>query len=171
MNHLSFDHFVRRIYIQAPIEKLYECWASSLGLRSWFLKEAVFTNPEGDIRSPAELVQTGDSYRWEWHNWDGSEKGSVLEANGRDLLSFTFAGNSRVSVNLEQGADAVLVSLRQSDIPGDEESRLKIHHGCSNGWTFWLSNLKAFLEHGILLNETKRDLRGRPMSDFEFVNI
>ena len=28
-----------------------------------------------------------------------------------------------------------------------------------NGWTFRLTNLKAYLEHGVLLNETEIDLR------------
>jgi hypothetical protein len=48
---------------------------------------------------------------------------------------------------------------------------MNIHVGCSNGWTFWLANLKAFLEHGILLNETTMDLREIPLANFQFVNI
>jgi hypothetical protein len=26
--------------------------------------------------------------------------------------------------------------------------------GCATGWTFWLANLKAWLEHGITLHAT-----------------
>jgi len=63
----------------------------------------------------------------------------------------------------------VLVSLSQSEIPQDEKSKLEIFYGCSNGWTFWLANLKAYLEHGILLNETKIDLRGFDLAGYEFV--
>jgi len=48
---------------------------------------------------------------------------------------------------------------------------LEIHYGCSNGWTFWLANLKAYLEHGILLNETEIDLRGEELAGYEFVNM
>jgi hypothetical protein len=72
---------------------------------------------------------------------------------------------------LEDHGKAVLLTLRQFEIPTDEENKLNIHHGCSNGWTFWLANLKAYLEHGILLNETEFDLRDIPLSGFEFVNM
>lgn len=38
-------------------------------------------------------------------------------------------------------------------------------------WCCWLANLKAYLEHGILLNETEFDPRDIPLSGFEFVNM
>jgi hypothetical protein len=43
--------------------------------------------------------------------------------------------------------------------------------GCSNGWTFWLANLKAYLEHGILLHETEEDLRSYEHAAMIFVNM
>jgi len=45
------------------------------------------------------------------------------------------------------------------------------HYGCSTGWTFWLANLKAWLEHGILLNDRGTDLLEDPRAGYEFVNI
>lgn len=33
------------------------------------------------------------------------------------------------------------------------------------------ANLKAWLEHGILLHEKEADLRGDPLAGFQFVNI
>ncbi|MBT8283480.1 MAG: SRPBCC domain-containing protein, partial [Muriicola sp.] len=74
-------------------------------------------------------------------------------------------------VKLEAEGDQVLVTLIQTNIPTDEKNKMNIHVGCSNGWTFWLANLKAYLEHGILLNETKNDLRNIPLASFHFVNI
>ena len=44
------------------------------------------------------------------------------------------------------------VTLVQDNIPTDEESRMNLFVGCITGWTFWLTNLKAYLEHGITLH-------------------
>ncbi|SHH03031.1 SRPBCC family protein [Flagellimonas flava] len=170
MSQLSFDCFNKKIYIKASKEKLYWCWGTEEGITSWFLESAIYTSPNGERRKPGENIQAGDSYTWKWHNWDGVEKGTVHMANGTDFMEISFT-DSKVSVTLEDHDKAVLVTLKQHQIPTDEESRLNIHHGCSNGWTFWLANLKAYLEHGILLNETEFDLRNIPLSGFEFVNM
>lgn len=171
MASLTFDSFTKKIFIKAPIEKLYACWATPEGICEWFLRSAVYISEDGRTRTANEAVQVGDTYTWQWHNWDGEENGKILEANGKDLLTFSFAEVSKVTVSLEKASGAVLVTLRQFEIPTDEENKLRIHHGCSNGWTFWLTNLKAYLEHGIQLNETEFDLTKIPLSGFQFVNM
>lgn len=171
MNALSFDSFTKKIYIKTSLEKMYWCWGSPEGITSWFLSSAVYVDANGKTRASDELIQAGDTYTWKWHNWDGEEKGKVLQANGTDHIEISFAEVSKVSVHIEPEGKAVLLTLKQFEIPTDEKSKLNIHHGCSNGWTFWLANLKAYLEHGILLNETKFDLRDIPLAGFEFVNM
>ncbi len=121
--------------------------------------------------TPQEFVKAKDSYTWMWHNWDGQEEGTILEVKENEFIQFSFAGNCKVLVSLEQKDDVILLSLSQTKIPEDEKSKLQIFYGCSNGWTFWLANLKAFLEHGILLNETEIDLRGFDLAGYEFVNM
>nr|WP_299346512.1 SRPBCC domain-containing protein [Allomuricauda sp.] len=170
MKKLAFDEFTKKIYIKAPLEKLYWCWATSEGICSWFLRKAEYQNVEGKEREPSERIEKGDHYVWEWHNWNGQATGEILEANGKDNLIFTFEGN-HVSITLENHGKAILVVLRQYNIPTDDESKLNVHYGCSNGWTFWLANLKAYIEHGILLNETEFDLTNIPLAGFEFVNM
>ncbi|WP_435625100.1 SRPBCC family protein [Flagellimonas sp.] len=170
MKKLAFDEFTKKIYIKAPLEKLYEYWATSEGISSWFLRKAEYSSTDGSKREPLEKIQKGDKYIWDWHNWDILAMGEVLEANGKDILVFTFEG-SVVSITLENHKRGVLVTLRQYNIPTDDESKLKVHYGCSNGWTFWLANLKAYVEHGVLLNETDLDLTNHPLAGFEFVNI
>lgn len=167
----SFDSFTKKIYIKATLEKLYWSWATTEGIASWFLRSAQYISEGGQVRNPAEQIKPGDSYTWEWHNWDGQEKGRVLEANGKDFVEILFAPPSKVSVTLEDQGTAILLTLKQYEIPTDEDSMLNIHHGCSNGWTFWLTNLKAYLEHGILLNETEFDLRDIPLAGLQFVNM
>ena len=171
MKTLSFESFTKKIHIKASKEKLYWCWGTTAGITSWFLRSATYVSQDREVRAPEAFIQAGDEYTWMWHNWDGKEHGKVLAANGEDRVELSFAGDCTVTVTLEQKEGAVLVSLEQGNIPTDEENKLKIHHGCSNGWTFWLANLKAYLEHGILLNETEFDLRGIELSGYEFVNM
>ena len=171
MEKLNFDSFTKKIYIKAPLAKLYWCWATAEGISSWFLSNANYTSHKGRSRSLEEYIQVGDTYVWEWHNWDGRENGAILQANGSDFIEFSFAEVSKVSVHLEDKGKVVLVTLKQYEIPTDDKNKLNVHHGCSNGWTFWLANLKAYLEHGILLNETEMDLRGIPLAEFQFVNV
>ena len=171
MEKLTFDSFTKKIYIKAPMDKLYWCWGTAEGICSWFLRKATYTSGQGVSRSPQEYIQAGDSYTWEWHNWDGQESGKLLKADGQSYIEFSFAEVSKVSVSLETRGDAVLLTLKQFEIPMDEETKMNVYTGCSNGWTFWLANLKAYLEHGILLNETEFDLTNEPMAGHVFVNM
>ncbi|MBT8274284.1 MAG: SRPBCC domain-containing protein [Bacteroidia bacterium] len=170
MEKLAFDHFEKKIYIHSTKAELYKLWATQKGITTWFLEKAKFIDPQGHERRPEEFVQVGDTYTWHWHNWNGVGKGEILKANGMDYLEFSF-DNSIVSVSFEEKNGVVIVCLKQFNIPEDEESILRIHVGCSNGWTFWLTNLKAYLEHGILLNETEIDLRGNELAGWTFVNM
>ncbi len=170
MKKLAWDSFTKKIHIKASTEVLYQCWATQEGICSWFLKDAVFERKGKRIAADA-LIREGDVYTWKWHNWDGEETGKITKTNGTNLIQFSFAGEGVVTVTFEQKDHAVLLSLTQSKIPLDEKSKLEIFYGCSNGWTFWLTNLKAYVEHGILLNETEIDLRGFDLAGYEFVNM
>ena len=170
MKKLAWDEFTKCIHIHTTVEKLYWCWATKEGLTSWFLKDAEFSRQEKPLNK-SEFIQPKDAYTWFWHNWDGKEEGEILETNGVDFFKFSFAGNCEVTVTIEQKEQAVLLSLTQSKIPLDEKSKLEIFYGCSNGWTFWLTNLKSYLEHGILLNETEINLKPFHIAGYEFVNM
>jgi uncharacterized protein YndB with AHSA1/START domain len=167
----TFDTFTKKIFLRTTPERVYSCWATEKGLCEWFLRKATYFSPDGIKRDPGKFVASGDEYVWEWYNWDGQERGRVLEANGHDHLLFSFAGLSKVSVDLERKGEKVLLTLRQFEIPTDDISKLNIHVGCSNGWTFWLANLKAYLEHGIVLHETEEDLRNFENAGMIFVNM
>lgn len=169
MNSQNWTSFKKMIYIKGNIENLYELWATSQGICSWFLSEATFKRDAVIINSN-QLAKAGDTFEWKWHNWDGSETGEILEANHKNQIVFTFA-DGLVSISLKEEKERVLVILEQSSIPTDDKSKMEIYNGCSNGWAFWLTNLKAYVEHGILLNETEIDLRNIEMSNFQFVNM
>lgn len=169
MEGLDFSHFTRKIKIRSSCNQLWPLWRSSYGITQWFLQQCTFTDTLGKPRSPEEPCQAGDRYNWKWYNWDTVENGLILAADETQML-FEFAG-SKVRVVLEESRDEVVLCLTQFDIPEDRESQLKIHFGCSNGWSFWLTNLKAFVEHGILLNERSGGLENDPLAPYHFVNI
>lgn len=148
----DWTRFTKRILIEKPIVSVYECWATKRKMEEWFLERADYKYAHSQDRKPDEAVQPGDEFVWKWHNWDFSEEGEILEANGKDKISFTFGAGGKVHVNLKERGNATEIILTQDDIPTDEKSKKEIFAGCSTGWTFWLTNLKAYLEHGITLH-------------------
>lgn len=170
MKQLSWDSFTKKIHIKTGPTTLFKLWGTEKGITSWFLSNAEYIR-DGSKIDPKETVRPGDTYTWRWHNWDGKEEGKVLAIKENEYVKFTFAGENDLLVSFEQKETAVLLTLTQSNIPLDEKSKLEIFYGCSNGWTFWLANLKAYVEHGILLNEIEIDLRGKELAGYEFVNM
>jgi len=170
METIDWSTFNKKIKINTSLEKVYNHWTIPELLCIWFLKGAVYTDQNGIVKAQNEQLKTNDSYIWKWHNYDGEEKGTAKEANGRDTIIFSFAGNSNVKVFLEEKDNQILLELTQYDIPTDDATKFNVHCGCSNGWTFWLANLKAYLEHGILLHETESDTIDDDISCGEYVN-
>ena len=71
-----------------------------------------------------------------------------MEANGKDHIRFTFAGDCLVDVKLTKQDEYVLVALTQSNIPTNDDSKQNIRLGCDSGWSFYLLNLKSVIENG-----------------------
>lgn len=147
----NWNSFTKRILINKSLESVYRSWATKKQIESWFLEKAEFSS-ENNQRQPDELVQKGDNFIWKWNNWDFAEEGQILEANGKDKISFTFGKGGIVTIKLKEINDATEVILTQDDIPTDEKSKMDIFVGCNTGWTFWLTNLKAYLEYNITLH-------------------
>ncbi|MEQ8583620.1 MAG: SRPBCC domain-containing protein [Marinoscillum sp.] len=165
----TWSTFRRKIYINAPSGKIYWHWATSKGMETWFLRSCEYTDHREVKRAREEHTQAGDTYLWYWHNWPDGESGIINEANGRTHLAFSFSG-AQVTIDLEESKGTTLVTLTQHHIPTDDRSKMNVYYGCGTGWTFWLANLKAYLEHGVLLHHTEPDMMGR--GDFsDFVNL
>ena len=111
----------------------------------------------------SDAMQVNDEYAWNWYGYEFTEYGKILEANKKDLFSFYFAGKTKVEVKLSILNNQVLVTLTQSEIPEDDDSKKNIRLGCSSGWAFYLVNLKAWLESRI-------DLRNKDIANGIVVN-
>lgn len=156
MQKKDWSQFMLRIPVNASIQEIYDRWASPGGLESFFLRQALFTTAEGAAKTKGQKVIQGDTYQWRWFGYPDSvtETGTVLAANGKDLLQFSFGKAGNVSVSIKTVEGATIVELIQEDIPTDEDSKFNFHIGCQGGWLFYLVNLKSLMEGGI-------DLRNR----------
>jgi uncharacterized protein YndB with AHSA1/START domain len=165
MSNYDWSRFVTRINVNAPIEKLYWCWATCAGMEYWFLRLSEYKKPDGNLRTDNEPVQKNDSYTWRWHGWsdETTEYGSVLDCNGKDLFKFSFGKAGNCTVAIKKEGDNNIVELTQDSIPTDEQGMHYWHLGCKTGWTFYLANLKSLLEGGI-------DLRNRDESLNNVIN-
>ena len=147
----SWNSFTRRIIIKAPIERIYQCWTKQAEIEVWFLESALFFY-NNTQRPKNESFKKGDLFQFKWHNWNQIESCTILQAIPYQQIAFTFGTGGEVHVSLTAVTNGTEVVLKQNQIPTDEESKLNIYVGCNNGWTFWLTNLKAYIEYGITLN-------------------
>ena len=53
-----------------------------------------------------------------------------------------------------------IVELTQDNIPPDDNPATNLHIGCGEGWTFYLANLKSYLEGGIDLRNKNEKIQG-----------
>lgn len=156
----DWTSFELKIAVKAAMQDLYHAWTTAEQVEKWFLQECTYLNDGAKIAA-AQAVQAGCTYAWRWYFYDETEYGDIREANGKDFLQFSFAGNCLVDVQLEAAGEYTLLRLRQHNIPTDEASQFGIRIGCVEGWTFYLTNLKSVYEHGHdLRNKTHAELRG-----------
>lgn len=155
MSETTYDwtKFNKRIAINAPISSIYDAWTKAAEIEKWFLSKAIFRTQNKEQRAKSDPIHKGDNYEWHWYGSDHVGTGKILAVNGKNQLQFTFFDcPTTVEIKVEAGEN--VVELTQTDIPPDETSIVNLHVGCSRGWTFYLANLKSYLEGGI-------DLRNR----------
>lgn len=160
MEKQEWSKFKLRVNIKTKPQEAYAAWITSEALESWFLRKAIFTDPQGKVRDKNSVVQAGDSYEWYWHGYPDSilEKGTVLKTNGKDVFSFTFSMGCPVTISIYPESDETIVELVESDLPTDQETILKHFVGDSKGWIFYMVNLKSILEGGLDLRNKKTEL-------------
>lgn len=160
----DWTQFTLRINVSAAPEALYEAWVTRRGIESWFLRLSEYRRNDALLEAD-EPVQRGDRYKWQWFGYPDSvvEYGEVLQANGKDLVEFTFGGTAglpmHVSVAFRIEETETIVELTQYNIAKDDRSKSNFHVGCMQGWTFYLANLKSLMEGGIDLRNKNEKLK------------
>jgi uncharacterized protein YndB with AHSA1/START domain len=136
----NWREFTLKVAVKAKPERVYRMWTEPKELVKWFLETAKME------------LKKGGAYEWSWLG-GGRDKGKIIAFRKPSLLHFTFAG-CKCEIRITKDKRGALVTLRQYAIPTDEKNKVGTHMSCSLGWSFYLANLKAFLEHGVDLRET-----------------
>ena len=156
-NKHDWSKFSIRIPINSSTDRIYNAMTKQEEIEKWFLSRAEFTMPDKAKRDTGSPIQKGDLYEWNWHGSDFLALGEVLEVNGNDKIKFTFLScPTTIEIKSEDGEN--VVELTQKGIPEDEESKVDLHVGCTRGWTFYLANLKSYLEGGVDLRNRNKKL-------------
>ncbi len=159
MNEFNYDwtQFTREIFIQADLPTVFAAWAKPNEITKWFIAS---TQQE---RPPEEVVQVGDDYLWHWHQ-DVQATGTFLDVVENERLQFTFGDQATdldkkivVTVQFTDLGDTTSIVLKQENLPDTERGHVQWHMGCNMGWSFFMTNLKALLEHGVDLRETEQE--------------
>ncbi|KAF2512812.1 SRPBCC domain-containing protein [Flavobacterium zhairuonense] len=158
MENFDWTSFTKTIAIKAKISDIYNAWTIADELEKWFLEKVSFFNDNQKPIDKDQNVSEGFTYEWLWHLYKDSMLGKITTANGKDYLQFTFEGNCLVDIKLSETNSYTIVELRHHNIPTDDYSKQYIRLGCSNGWHFYLTNLKSVYEGGLDLRNKDENL-------------
>jgi uncharacterized protein YndB with AHSA1/START domain len=158
MEGFNWSEFTKQITVKADMQTVYDAWTKSGMIEQWFLSRCTYMDEEGNPIAPDTYVAEGGKYSWHWFAYEEGDQGSILAANGKDYFAFTFVGDCKTEVTLSETEGEILVSITQSEIPLDDESKKNIRLGCAFGWTFYLINLKSVLEGGIDLRNKNTNI-------------
>lgn len=158
MENFDWTSFTKRIAVKSDLKTIYDAWTKASELEKWFLKEVTFFNADESAFDPNLNVRNNTRYQWYWYLYKDPMVGFMEEANGENFIRFTFEGDCLVDISLEEKEEYVVISLKHYNIPTDDQSRQFVRLGCSNGWTFYLANLKSVYEGGVDLRNTDESL-------------
>lgn len=158
MENFDWSSYTKIIAVKATLSDIYSAWTKASELERWFLKKVVFYDSEKRILNHTSNVSKGLYYEWHWYIYEEPMLGKVIDTNGTDFIRFTFEGECLVDINLNQMDEYVVIKLRHYNIPEDNHSKQYVRLGCTNGWTFYLTNLKSVYEGGIDLRNKEDKL-------------
>lgn len=158
MENFDWTSFTKKIAVKAKISDIYNAWTTANELEKWFLEKVSFFDVNKQPIVKNQNVSENCSYEWLWYLYDDAMKGKIISANGKDFLQFTFEGNCLVDIKLSEKEDYTIVEFRHHNIPTDDNSKKYIRLGCSNGWHFYLINLKSVYEGGLDLRNKDENL-------------
>ena len=128
--------------IRKPAAEVFEAFIDpAITSRFWFTK--------GSAR-----LEAGKSVRWDWEMYGLSMQADVLavEKDRRILVGWSAYGNSEIEfLFTPHGPDQTFVSISHRGFRGTPEEMTDAAIGSTEGFTFVVSGLKAWLEHGIEL--------------------
>jgi len=159
----NWTKFEKQVFIKAPGQDVFNAWAIPNELIKWFIAEADYTMNGQGKRGGTKRIGSGDHYHWRWHQ-DLEASGIVRDVVPNERIIFTFGKQAPessedilVTVTVAEQEDGYTkLSLTQENMADTPYGR-HYHLSCNLGWSFFMTNLKGLLEHGIDLRETHPD--------------
>jgi len=158
MENFNWKAFTKKIAIKADLKTIYDAWTKPKELERWFLKQVSFHYDDKVLFPINDNVEQELNYEWNWFLYDEPMYGKITEANNKNFLQFTFEGECLVDVLLKEKGEYTILTLIHHNIPENDKSKQFVRLGCSNGWTFYLTNLKSVYEGGIDLRNKNPEL-------------
>lgn len=132
----DWTKFTLHVFVEASASKVFNAWTDDRQIVKWF--------PEKAGIEPC----LGGRIQFEWLAGDKLDK-KITAFSRHRRLDFPFGDKGeKVSIRIKTVTGGAVCSLTQSGMKNSPKGRL-LHTGCMQGWTFFLTNLKCWLEHGI----------------------
>jgi uncharacterized protein YndB with AHSA1/START domain len=140
----DWSRFTLRIAVKAAASKVFKAWTDSKELCKWFAYDAEVEPHKGGKFSLTDLY--GNT--WEL---------MFLAVRKNSRIHFTFGMNDeQVVVKLRKSGSYSIIELIQFNMKTTPNHKWDTHMEQKVGWTFFLTNLKAYLEHGVDLRSHDR---------------
>jgi uncharacterized protein YndB with AHSA1/START domain len=140
-----------KIWINADPHDIFASWVRADQLAKWFQHTARVIHPDHPSQDKPE-ASSGDAYEWTLVHGHRST-GKYLDVRPDEMLvhlSFGPDGAMSTEFRAAPSDGGTMVHLTHRGLPpGDVETYADV----KAGWTFYLTNLKAFHEHGVDLRE------------------
>jgi len=151
MTAYDWTQFHVHMYYLAPIDEVFQRFATSAGMESFYVKRARVTGPEGVPRRPDETFVAGDAYEFEYvHAF--AHGGRILAVERNRLIRFTF-GEPSVEIRFREVESATEVALHQTGCPVEDPARAWLHMNCRSCWIYFMTNLRSVLAGGTDLRD------------------
>ena len=133
----DWSKFVLRIYIKASPARVFQAWTDDKIVTKWFT-----------VKTVIEPKKNGRLY-FEWLAGDKMEaRVNSIVKNKKFVFPFGSKGEE-VAVTFKKDGQGCICELRQYNMKTSDTDKWRMHRGCIQGWTFFMTNLKSYLEHGI----------------------
>ena len=147
MNHLQLTHVPvakTGMLIRRPVAEVFEAFIDpAITTQFWF------------TRSSGRL-EAGKDIKWDWEMYGASTRVTArsIERDKRILIEWDgYSGRTTVEWKFAPHAeDTTFVSITESGWTGNGDELLRYANESTQGFTWTLAGLKAFLEHNIRLN-------------------
>jgi uncharacterized protein YndB with AHSA1/START domain len=141
----DWTQFKLRIEIKASPSRVFKAWTDDKLVSMWFTTKTII-----------EPKKNGRVY----YEWLGGDKFDtrIIDIKKDRLFLIPFGGKGeKIKVTMAKTKSGTVCEIHQFDMKTSPKDKWAMHKGCETGWTFFLTNLKSYLEHGIDLRSHDRE--------------